>query len=213
MRYFFLIFFLASISHSYNAKAQMPVDTTFLDAGPVQEQVKLLPDHLGIIKKTLWGERGLVRIMNLSPLTPEGRAKELKLRRSMLIWHQILGFVTLGSMLTADFSGQMILNGNEQYRSLHSAAVTATIGSYFTTAGLALLAPPPMVIRVKQWDAIRVHRLLAALHFGGMILTPLLAPNGRNATIEDLRNKALFHQISAYTTTAIFATAILVIKF
>ena len=213
MRYICLIILFTSILLTFNAAAQTPADTTFLDANPVQEQVKLLPDHLGIIKRSLWGEHGLVRLMNLSPLTPEGRAKELKLRRKMLVLHQILGFVTLGTMLTADFSGQMILNGNAQYQTLHSLSTTATISSYFTTAGLALLAPPPMVIRVKQWDAIKVHRILAALHFSGMILTPLLAPNGRNPTLEDLRTKALFHQISAYTTTALFAAAILVVKF
>jgi hypothetical protein len=206
----FLYFFLFN---SLNSFSQNPSDTTFLEADTMQEQVKLLPDHLGPIKKTMWGEHGLMRVTHLYPLTPEGRAKELKLRRKMLVLHQIFGFVTLGCMLTADFSGQMILNGHSQYKSVHSAAVTATIGTYFTTAGLALLSPPPMVLRVKQWDAIRVHRLLAALHFSGMVLTPLIAPDAHGQSTTELRKNARFHQISAYTTTALFLSAIVVVKF
>jgi len=189
---------------------QIESDTTFLEADTVQEKVSLIPQKMGLIKRAFWGERGLMRITGISPLTPEARERELKVRRRMLVLHQIMGFVTLAGFLTADFSGQMMVNGHENYHGLHSVATSVTIGSYFTTAGLALLAPPPMVIRKKQWDNIRVHKLLAYLHFTGMVLTPLIAPELSGG---DIKKEARFHQISAYTTTALFATAIIVIKF
>jgi hypothetical protein len=84
-----------------------------------------------------------------------------------------------------------------------------TIGTYFLTAAAALLAPPPLIIR-KNWNNIKTHKLLAYLHFTGMILTPILAPHLAG---HSYGQQGQFHQVSAYITTALYASAIIVLKF
>ena len=67
--------------------------------------ISLLPKRMVFTQKLFWGENGLLRKINLSPLNQEQRQKELKLRRVMLKTHQIIGFVTLAGMITQGFLG------------------------------------------------------------------------------------------------------------
>ena len=50
--------------------------------------VELLPKKMILTQRIFWGEHGLMR--PILPLTQAKREKELKLRRGMLIAHQIL---------------------------------------------------------------------------------------------------------------------------
>jgi uncharacterized membrane protein len=128
----------------------------------------------------------------------------------MLVAHQIGGFVTLGSMITAAYFGQKLIDGNYGYRRNHKYAVTATIISYSATGLLAVLSPPPM-IRRNEMSTTTIHKTLAWVHFAGMVLTPILGASiGRNATTSQ---KAHFHQVSAYITTAALAASLIVITF
>jgi hypothetical protein len=169
----------------------------------------LLPAHLSPLKKVLWGQKGFFRMTGMAPLDPLHREKELKLRRKMLVIHQVLGLTTLAGFIAADYTGQKTLDGNHKFASPHKKIVGATIGTYFATALFALLAPPPIITR-KGWSNIKAHKTLAYLHFAGMILTPILAPHLAG---KDYGSQGRFHQVSAYVTTALYASAIIVLKF
>ena len=68
-----------------------------------QETVKdesLLPNRMIFTQRALWGNNGLLRKVGIFPLNIEKREKELKLRRSMLKIHQIIGYLTLAGMVT-----------------------------------------------------------------------------------------------------------------
>jgi len=142
----------------------------------------LLPEVMSPGERLMWGKHGLMREIGAFPLTEESREKEMGLRRTMLTIHEIGGFATLAAMLTTVVYGQLTLNGNLSLGETHQAWATATIISYFTTASLSLLSPPPMVRR-KEWNTVSIHKGLAIVHFTGMILTPLLADGipGRSA--------------------------------
>ena len=65
----------------------------------IREDVKsdesLLPDRMIFTQRFLWGENGLFRITGISSLNTKQREKELKLRRSMLKIHQIIGYLNI----------------------------------------------------------------------------------------------------------------------
>ena len=186
-------------------------DSTQTDSLNVAPKLKLLPANMSWAEKFLWDEHGFVRNIGLSsPLTPEVRKHELNLRRTMLTTHQIGGFVTLALMGTTVYYGQKTLDnpGNRADRSNHQTFVTATIISYSLTGLLAALSPPPF-IRRDEVSTTTIHKTLAWVHFGGMILTPILgaAIHGRSSYSQ----VAHFHQVSAYITTAVFAASMIVI--
>ena len=184
----------------------------------VVRRPRLLPENLGFFERNLWTENGLFRTMGIaSPLTPESRKSELKLRRTMLVAHEVSGFVTLGLMVTTVYYGQKVLNefNTSNYRPLlrkHTQFVDATIATYSITALLSLLSPPP-VIRRDEISTVSIHRALAWVHVTGMILTPIIAAiakKGRGATDMSILR---IHQISAYITTAAFTASIIVVTF
>ena len=73
-----------------------------------QETVKdesLIPKRMIFTQRALWGNKGLLRKFGIFPLNVEQREKELKLRRSMLKIHQIIGYLTLAGMVTQLFCG------------------------------------------------------------------------------------------------------------
>ena len=49
----------------------------------------LIPARMVFTQRLLWGEKGVFRATNLSPLNMEQRQKELKVRRVMLTTHQV----------------------------------------------------------------------------------------------------------------------------
>ena len=183
-----------------------------IDSLPQSPKRKLLPDNMSFMEKGLWGEDGIFRSIGLAaPLTPESRKSELALRRTMLTAHQIGGFVTLWSMITAVYFGQLLINnGDRGYRKNHQIFVTTTIISYSATGLLAVLSPPPM-IRRNEMSTTTIHKTLAWVHFAGMVLTPIIGLSvKRHGTISDV---AHFHQASAYITTAALATSLIIITF
>ena len=63
-------------------------------------------------------------------------------------------------------------------------------------------------MRRPQWSSISWHKALAAVHFSGMLITPILG-----SAIEDDYELRHFHQVSGYVTLAAFAGAMLVVTF
>lgn len=174
--------------------------------------VPLLPDHMLSSQRLLWGKKGLMRVTNASPLTLEGRSKELKVRRTMLKLHQIGGFVTLAGFVAQGIIGSQLYNAKgEDYtrlRSLHEGVATAINISYATTALLSLTSPPPAVGQRRGLSTIKLHKYLAIVHMAGMIATNVLARK-----ISDDASLKPYHRAAAYTTFGAFATAIIVLKF
>ena len=172
-----------------------------------QETVKdesLIPKRMIFTQRALWGNKGLLRKFGIFPLNVEQREKELKLRRSMLKIHQIIGYLTLAGMVTQGFLGGKLYNNWERgLYNTHKTVGNLTSISYFTGAGLSLFAPPPLINKkTKGLSSIKAHKYLASVHFSAMLATNIFKK----------RNQQI-HKISAYTAVGSFAAAILVFKF
>lgn len=182
--------------------------------------IPLLPEQLGPMESLMWSQHGFMRNHFDFPLTEDGREKEIKLRRTLLTLHEIGGFTTLAAMIATCIVGQMAYNQYPNRISpglgdLKSNLAVATEFLYFGTASLAIFTPPPLVRR-KEWSSVSTHKLLATIHFTGMIVTPILASyigGERRPGSTISRSAETLHMISGYTTTAAFATAMLVIVF
>lgn len=182
-------------------------DSLLLSLGN-EEQTPLLPEKMLFTQRMIWGEKGLARAANLYELTPESRAKELKLRRTMLVTHQVMGFATLAGMVAQGIVGaQLYKNGGHNLKEVHEGLAAAVNATYATTAVMSLFAPPPMISRDKGFTSIRAHKWLAAIHLSGMIATNILADQ-----LENNYKLRPAHRAAAYTTFASFAAAMLVIK-
>lgn len=175
------------------------------------EQTKdstLLPKKMLITQRLLWGEKGLMRVSGIAPLTIETRKKEMQVRRGSLKIHQALGFITLGSMVAQGIVGSQLYNGNHRVKDLHEGLATSINITYSLGAITSLLAPPPMVNRDKKITSLRLHKWLSVVHMTGMIATNVLA----GLADENTKYKSA-HRAAAYTTFASFAAAMVVIKF
>ena len=164
----------------------------------------LLPNRMIFTQRALWGNNGLLRKAGIFPLNVELREKELKLRRSMLKIHQVIGYLTLAGMVTQGFLGGKLYNNWERgLYNTHKTVGNLTSISYFTGAGLSLFAPPPLINKKsKGLSSIKAHKYLASVHFSAMLATNIFKK----------RNQQI-HKISAYTAVGSFAAAILVFKF
>jgi hypothetical protein len=172
----------------------------------------LLPRHLIFTQRAFWGPKGLLRVMNVAPLTSEGRIKELKVRRTMLRAHQIMGFVTLAGFVAQGIVGSKLYNATgENYQRIHNTHEMLATGiniAYATTALLSLTAPPKIVGERRGLSSIKIHKYLAVVHMAGMVATNLLA----GAIKQDYSLKP-YHRAAAYTTFGAFAASIIAIKF
>lgn len=209
-------FTFASISppNLETSDEMISIGENFADADsiPPARKPKLLPDKISFAENLLWGENGIVRGIGLAgPLTPEQRKYELHVRRTMLTIHQIGGFVTLASMIAAAYVGQRVIDGRRDLGDTHQKLVAFTIGSYSLTGLMAILSPPPLIRRDEE-STTTLHKILAWAHVTGMIVTPILGSmiGGRRHLDTE---KAHVHQIAGYITTAIFASAMIVITF
>jgi hypothetical protein len=170
----------------------------------------LLPKKMLFTQRIFWGEHGLLR--GASPLNAVNREKELKLRRGMLVTHQVLGFATLGGMIGQGIVGSRLYNakGNnyENLKDIHEGLGLAVNFTYSTTAIMSLFTPPPLINRDKKVSSIRIHKWLAIVHMTGMIATNILA-----GMTEDNYKLKPYHRAAAYATFASYGAAVIAIKF
>jgi len=167
------------------------------------KQSKLLPDKMVFTQRFLWGEKGLARVLKISTLNIKNREMELRLRRAMLKTHQYIGFITLGGMIYQGILGGKLYNGDYSVYDKHKKIGELSTIAYFTGAGLSLFAPPPLINKkIKGFNSIKAHKILAMIHFPAMVST----------TIFKNKNKKI-HKYSAYTAFASYATAVIVFKF
>ncbi len=176
------------------------------------EAVPLLPRHMIFTQRVFWGPKGLLRVMNVAPLTPEGRIKELKVRRTMLRAHQVMGFVTLAGFVAQGIVGSKLYRATgENYRRIkdtHEMLATGINIAYTTTALLSLTAPPKIVGERRGLSSIKIHKYLAVVHMAGMVATNILARK-----IQEDYSLKPYHRAAAYTTFGAFAASIIAIKF
>ncbi len=167
------------------------------------EAPPLLPERMLVTQKLLWGEKGLLRTTGIAPLSLEQRQKELKLRRIMLTTHQILGYTTLAAMVAQGIIGGKLYNGDYDLYKLHKDMGMVVNISYFTTAGLSLFTPPPLINKkIKGFSSIKAHKTLATVHVSAMVVTNIYKDRDRD-----------IHKTAAYTAFGSYALAILVFKF
>lgn len=185
------------------------------------ETQALLPSKMIFTQRAFWGPKGLMRLTNIAPLSAERREKELKVRRTMLVSHQVMGFVTLAGMVTQGIVGSQLYKAQgsdyTRIKNLHTGVATFINISYTTTALLSLTAPPKMVSERKGYSSIKLHKYLAIVHIAGMITTNVLSRR-----MDHLRDQQEFtkvsgakalHRAAAFTTFGAFAASIIAIKF
>ena len=195
----FFTFFIFQLAAAQDQ--DLLLEGLFEEEMTMEEQ--LLPQKMIFTQSLLWGKSGLFRKAGVSKLSVEQRERELKVRNVMLKSHQILGYLTLGGMVAQGIMGGKLYNGEYELYETHKKLGRWVTASYFTGAGLSLFAPPPLVRnRVKGLNSIKAHKLLAYVHFSGMIAT--------NAWSKEDRD---WHKYAAYTTFVSYATAVLVFKF
>ena len=199
MKRFLFIFILFSIAINYSQEKE----DLFSLISEEQNQIELLPERMVFTQSLLWGKNGLFRKAGISPLNIENREKELKIRKTMLTAHQVLGYVTLASMIAQGIIGGKLYNGQDNLYDTHKTMGNIVNVGYFTGAGLSLFAPPPLINKkVKGFNSIKAHKILATIHFSSMVATNYYKDKNKKN-----------HKAAAYTAFASYATAVLVIKF
>lgn len=196
--FFALLFLLPLLSMAQDA------DDLFNQiASESKNENPLLPERMVFTQRLLWGEKGLMRASDSFKLTEENRERELKIRRTMLTAHQVIGYVTLAGMVAQGIVGGKLYNGRSDLKDLHETIGGITTASYFTGATLSLFAPPPLINKKeKGFSSIKMHKTMAAIHFSAMIATNVLAESNKDA-----------HKAAAYTLFTSYALAVISFKF
>lgn len=201
------------------AQLLMPSASTWgprpLEAGPAPwwgrtSAADSLPPGMPLHTRLFWGDRGLVRTLGLAP---ETRSGELRLRRSMLQWHQRMGLLTFSALTTQVVLGELLAANPARYyenlRPVHRMLGYATFGTYMTTASLSVFAPPARRYS-DGFNSIRLHRWLALVHFAGMAVQPWLGTRLSNATSAEAYDRRLNrHRWVGRITLAAYTSAIL----
>ena len=176
------------------------------------ETQPLLPSKMLFTQRAFWGPKGLLRVLNVAPLTPEGRSKELNVRRAMLVSHQIGGFVTLAGFVAQGFLGAKLYNAQgEDYvntKRWHERSAMFINVSYSTTLALSLFTPPAIIGSKRGFSTIKLHKYLSVVHLAGMVATNVLG----NMIQENYQLKP-YHRAAAYTTFVTYAASVIALKF
>ena len=177
MKSFLFIFILFSIAINYSQEKE----DLFSLISEEQNQIELLPERMVFTQSLLWGKNGLFRKTGISDLNIENREKELRIRKNMLNAHQVIGYITLASMVAQGIIGGKLYNGDESLRNTHKTMGNIVNVGYFTGAGLSLFAPPPLINKkVKGFNSIKAHKILATIHFSAMVATNHFKDRNKN---------------------------------
>ncbi|MFC5409893.1 hypothetical protein ACFPMF_11280 [Larkinella bovis] len=197
-----------------NVKAPANADDLLAElADSTTDAQELLPKKMVFTQRAFWGPKGLLRVTKIAPLSPEGREKELKIRRTFLVSHQVLGFVTLAGFVAQGILGSQLYNAKgldySRIKEKHETVATFINFSYGTTALLSLTSPPglPTSSQKRGFSSIKLHRALAILHLTGMVTTNILSHKvAKNPELKP------YHRAAAFTTFGAYAAAIIAIK-
>jgi hypothetical protein len=146
--------------------------------------------------------------------------KKLELRRTMLHYHQMAGFLTVASLAGTVVLGQLDYRdkygGNGDRGTFHLWHRWVAIGAtaiFAGTASLAVFAPVP-IDKPMRLDTATLHKVAMTVASAGMLAQIVLgivtaAKEGQPSQ----RDYALAHQIIGYTTLAATATGFTVLTF
>ena len=178
------------------------------DTLSVKDSIPLLPNNYLFTQKILWSEHGLMRNFNVFTLSPESRELELQIRNYMITGHQYFGYATLAGMITQGYVGYKLYGGDYSVDDLHEGLGVFVNTCYFTTAGLAFFAPPPLHDRPSGISAVKIHKVLSIIHLSSMITTNVLA-----GMIESNYKLRPYHRAAAFTAFGSFFISMAIIKF
>lgn len=194
------------------AKMDASADDLLAGLSDSTETPELLPHKMLFTQRAFWGPKGLLRTLNVAQLTSEGRIKELKVRRTMLVAHQIGGFVTLAGFVAQGLLGAKLYNAKGQdyvdTKKWHERSATFINITYGTTLVMALTTPPPIVGPKRGFTTIKLHKYLAIVHLTGMVATNILAH-----MIQNNSELKPYHRAAAYATFGAYAASIIALKF
>jgi hypothetical protein len=168
----------------------------------------LLPKHYLPTQRLLWGQKGLMRHFDSFKLSEEGRDHELEIRDKMLTAHRYLGYATLAGMLAQGVVGERLYQGHTGLKGLHEGLAGAVNIGYFTSASMALFAPPRAKDRAPGFSKVKLHKYLSIVHLSSMIATNILS--GMTENNSDLKT---LHRATAYTAFGSFFASMVVISF
>ena len=146
--------------------------------------------------------------------------RQLAKRRSLLLYHQIGGFLMLGSLTTTAVLGQLDYldkygGGGDvgTYRVWHRWVAVATTAIFAGTASLAVFAPAP-IEKPARLDTATLHKIAMTVAAAGMATQIVLgivtaSKEGQPAQ----RDFALAHQIVGYATLGAALTGFTVLLF
>ena len=199
-----------SIAQDSIPTASITIDT-LTEVSEVTEMVDpttLLPKHYLPTQRILWGEKGLMRNFSLFKLSEQSRDLELDIRDKMFTAHRYIGFATLAGMVAQGIVGERLYNGHSNLKDLHEGLAGAVNIGYFTTAGMAFLAPPRLKDRPFGLNTLTIHQCLSIVHLSSMIATNVLS-----GMTEHNPNLKRLHRAAAYTAFGSFFAAMVVINF
>jgi hypothetical protein len=146
--------------------------------------------------------------------------RQLAKRRKMLAYHQIGGFLTLGSLAATAVLGQLDYldkyggrGDTGTYHAWHRWVAAASTAIFAGTASLAVFAPAPIENQARL-DTATLHKIAMTVAAAGMATQIVLgivtaSKEGQYAQ----RDFALAHQIVGYTTLAASLTGFTVLTF
>ncbi len=186
----------------------LATDNAVIISSAQKDSVKLLPKKIFITQRVLWGEKGLMRNFDYFELNRPDRIREMKIRRYMLLSHQVIGYATLAGMVANGIVGARLYNGHSNMGDLHEGLSAAVNIGYFTSASLAFFAPPKFRDERKGFTKVKLHKVLSIVHLSSMIATNVLA-----GMLEDNPSLRPYHRGAAYLAFGSFAASIVVVKF
>ena len=147
--------------------------------------------------------------------------RAVRLRRKLLIAHQILGFATLAAVAATDVIGQ--LNYDDKYTksgsdtgkfyNTHEDLGIITTALFATTGVLALVAPNPYPKPIK-FDAALVHKASMAAAAACLLLQIVLGPiTASRDGKADQRDLVVTHLVSGYAMFAFMSAGTLAYVF
>lgn len=146
--------------------------------------------------------------------------RQLAKRRTMLRYHQLGGFLTLGSLATTVVLGQLDYldkygghGDTGKVHGWHRWVAVSTTAIFAGTASLAVFAPVPLE-KEARLDTATLHKVAMTVAAAGMVTEVVLgivtaSKEGQTSQ----RDYALAHQIVGYTTLAAAFTGFTVLAF
>lgn len=208
---FFSVLLILLVSNNLQAQSDTTsqADLNIEISQPAKDSVVLLPNRMLITQRLLWGKSGLMRNLSAFELNRPNRIKEMKIRRTMIVSHEVIGYATIAGMIANGYVGARLYSdrNNENLHDAHEVLSAAVNIGYFASASLAVFAPPKFRDAKKGYSKLKLHKALTILHLSTMIATNILS-----GMLEDNPGLRPYHRATAFVALGSFAVSIVVIE-